>query len=456
MAANNSSAPLKTAEGAAHQLHIALRTIAAYPVTNLLMNMDAANMQRIAVRALEAQAAPAAVVYAEARECSHCNHVGINDSADGVAACISCAWHGDSPKDDKCPECEAEGTMTASCPKCHHEYRLLADASIATPALPAAEPAHAAVGLTDALRDLIDAIEYTPLGIRQIKALERARAAIKTDGEIPATEDSSAGDLAEVQAEPVADSFLEWFAKNYPTDTIIIDPAWHAKSIYRMAMAHARLAAPQAQPADALLRHALELAFDHIDMDSLRLSHCKDAAVIDAAMAAAQEAVDGQKQTRRETEAMAECMDMVRQDLITAGVVDKSVPPMMLAEAVIAAQHKAVLNCREAIAGICDEVAKRSQEKASLNNGRESDMCFGQVIAAEAIAVEIRARGTGREAPGEDACSWYSGNYGGWHSSCGTAYVFESGGPVENGHKFCHCCGKRLKVTDTKDTNDNP
>lgn len=103
------------------------------------------------------------------------------------------------------------------------------------------------------------------------------------------------------------------------------------------------------------------------------------------------------KQTRRETEAMAECMDMVRQDLITAGVVDKSVPPMMLAEAVIAAQQKAVLNCREAIAGICDEVAKRSQEKASLNNGRESDMCFGQVIAAEAIAVEIRARGTGGE-----------------------------------------------------------
>ena len=66
----------------------------------------------------------------------------------------------------------------------------------ATPALPATEPAHAAVGLTDALRYLIEAIEYTPLGIRQIKALERARAAIKTEGEIPATEDSSAGDQA--------------------------------------------------------------------------------------------------------------------------------------------------------------------------------------------------------------------------------------------------------------------
>lgn len=46
------------------------------------------------------------------------------------------------------------------------------------------------------------------------------------------------------------DSFREWFAKNYPADTIIVDPDWHAKSIFRMAQAHARLSAPQAQ-ADA-------------------------------------------------------------------------------------------------------------------------------------------------------------------------------------------------------------
>lgn len=69
--------------------------------------------------------------YAEARECEHCNHVGINDSAEGVATCVACQWIGDSPKEDKCPDCEAEGTMTASCPKCHHEYRLIADATLA-------------------------------------------------------------------------------------------------------------------------------------------------------------------------------------------------------------------------------------------------------------------------------------------------------------------------------------
>ena len=71
--------------------------------------------------------------YAEARECEHCNHVGINDSAEGVATCVACQWIGDSPKEDKCPDCEAEGTMTASCPKCHHEYRLIADATLADP-----------------------------------------------------------------------------------------------------------------------------------------------------------------------------------------------------------------------------------------------------------------------------------------------------------------------------------
>lgn len=49
--------------------------------------------------------------------------------------------------------------------------------------------------------------------------------------------------------EHTPDSFREWFANNYPADTIIVDPDWHAKSIFRMAQAHARLAAPQAQEA---------------------------------------------------------------------------------------------------------------------------------------------------------------------------------------------------------------
>jgi hypothetical protein len=34
------------------------------------------------------------------------------------------------------------------------------------------------------------------------------------------------------------------------------------------------------------LRDALTVAVDHIEMDALRISHCKDAAVLDAALAA--------------------------------------------------------------------------------------------------------------------------------------------------------------------------
>ena len=62
---NNSSAPLKTAEVAAHPHLVALRTIAEYPATDSLMNMDAANMRRIAAQAVAAQAQPADALDAE-------------------------------------------------------------------------------------------------------------------------------------------------------------------------------------------------------------------------------------------------------------------------------------------------------------------------------------------------------------------------------------------------------
>lgn len=71
-------------------------------------------------------------VYVECRECTECGHAGINDQADGDSACSHCSWSGASPDEDKCPECQREGTMSASCPKCGCRYRLIADAEIAT------------------------------------------------------------------------------------------------------------------------------------------------------------------------------------------------------------------------------------------------------------------------------------------------------------------------------------
>lgn len=82
-------------------------------------------------------AAPAPV-YVECRECSNCGHIGINDDAKGMAACNTCDWNGPSPKEDHCPGCERDGTMTGSCPECGHRTKLIAEARIAAPA-PASE-----------------------------------------------------------------------------------------------------------------------------------------------------------------------------------------------------------------------------------------------------------------------------------------------------------------------------
>jgi len=82
--------------------------------------------------------APVAATYVETRECAECNHVGINDSSDTQAACTQCDWSGDSPKDDHCPGCARDGTMTAACPKCGGQYRLLADRMIGKESAPVA------------------------------------------------------------------------------------------------------------------------------------------------------------------------------------------------------------------------------------------------------------------------------------------------------------------------------
>lgn len=87
----------------------------------------------------EAQVAPqgggevAETIYVEARECESCGHAGLNDSHATHAACLSCDWTGPSPVEDRCPGCNSDGVMTASCPKCEWRYRLLASEEIAIP-----------------------------------------------------------------------------------------------------------------------------------------------------------------------------------------------------------------------------------------------------------------------------------------------------------------------------------
>lgn len=72
-------------------------------------------------------------VYVEARQCDECQHGGINDSAEGLAACHDCDWTGPDPLEDKCPGCQSENCMTAACPQCGARYVLVASEEMATP-----------------------------------------------------------------------------------------------------------------------------------------------------------------------------------------------------------------------------------------------------------------------------------------------------------------------------------
>lgn len=113
------------------------------------------NMRRAWDAALSKQpaAAPDGAIYVECRECSQCEHVGINDSSAALAACHNCDWSGPSPTEDHCPGCADKGCMGAACPKCGGLYRLLAESTVAAPSIPAA------VGWEDWRRALAEKVD---------------------------------------------------------------------------------------------------------------------------------------------------------------------------------------------------------------------------------------------------------------------------------------------------------
>lgn len=110
------------------------------------------------VRTEGVQAGDEPGTYVEARECGACGHVGINDSSDTQAACKNCDWSGDSPTQDHCPGCAQNGTMTAACPKCGSQYRLLADSTICA-VLASAPVADSTLPLEQALYELVNKID---------------------------------------------------------------------------------------------------------------------------------------------------------------------------------------------------------------------------------------------------------------------------------------------------------
>lgn len=99
-------------------------------------------------------------VYVEARQCDECQHVGINDSADGLAACHDCDWTGPEPDEDKCPDCQRENCMAAACPQCGARYVLVASEEIASPVAQAQHSVPVAREQLERLVRILDAHNY--------------------------------------------------------------------------------------------------------------------------------------------------------------------------------------------------------------------------------------------------------------------------------------------------------
>ena len=115
-----------------------------------------AQLSAIGAGGVEAPASPVST-YVEVRECPDCGHVGINDADGSKAACNTCEWYGDSPREDKCPGCNRVGTMSAACPKCSSRTLLLAETHLLATAHPAEGVPAQAVQPSDSLIEAVDA-----------------------------------------------------------------------------------------------------------------------------------------------------------------------------------------------------------------------------------------------------------------------------------------------------------
>ena len=45
-------------------------------------------------------------------------------------------------------------------------------------------------------------------------------------------------------------------------------------------------------------------------------------------------------------------------------------------------------------------------------------------------------------------CTWTFNGYTAWESACGRSWGFEDGGPEDNGVRYCHGCGKPVRIAD--------
>lgn len=125
---------------------VTIETMQAY--ARLAIDQHAASVEGQAI----SKARKAGAIHIEAFECE-CGHFGINDAHKTDAACNSCGWSGPSPTEDKCPQCDAKGTMTTACPECSAPYRPMANRTVTVPPSGQAAGEHAGRGEPVAITD---------------------------------------------------------------------------------------------------------------------------------------------------------------------------------------------------------------------------------------------------------------------------------------------------------------
>lgn len=146
-------------------------------------------------------------MYVEARQCDECQHGGINDSADGLAACHDCDWTGPEPDEDKCPGCHRENCMTAACPACGGRYVLVASDDVTAPVAQAQHSVPEGYALiptreTEAMHDAVMALLYKGVARTDTQKLLDAYIAAAPGKEVPqAWHDVQAERRRQIEAE---------------------------------------------------------------------------------------------------------------------------------------------------------------------------------------------------------------------------------------------------------------
>ncbi len=84
--------------------------------------------------------------------------------------------------------------------------------------------------------------------------------------------------------------------------------------------------------------------------------------------------------------------------------------------------------------------------------GSYHHLCRGEIRVLAGLLLHWLQKGRLPEQCPTGNCVWTDDGEGTWESSCGVLWSFLDGeGPIENGMRFCHSCGKSLEAVEFED-----